>query len=184
MNTDDNSPLVGEIDDEWARAMAAAELRARAAGRGDVIEYLALRAANDLAREVGSRWLFDACRAIAGEANRLGAGIKLIETEGHRFATGSSTMTGKLVTLQMGIRSLSIAAGWPRAPRDGIVRGGGLASGQIKHFGRSTFDEELVLVRSPQGVPHWFATDRKGTRRPLTQARLGMHFTEFLASAR
>jgi len=34
-------------------------------------------------------------------------------------------MVGPLLTLSFAVRALSIEAGWPRAPRDGFVRGGG-----------------------------------------------------------
>jgi hypothetical protein len=106
--------------DEWARRMAEAEERARVSGRSDVADYLALRALNDVARNVGIEWLLAAITEHGGEANRDGAGIGLAQTDAHSFRVGNSTMVGKRLTLNAGVRSLTIEAGWPRTPRDGI----------------------------------------------------------------
>jgi hypothetical protein len=45
--------------------------------------------------------------------------------------------------------------GWPRAPRDGFIRGGGLACGNIKHRGIKAATEELRLVLGASGTPIW-----------------------------
>src|SRR5688500_18535815 len=141
---------MSELDEEWRQVLAEAERRARSAGRGDLIEYLRLRASNDNARSTGVDWLFETFTALAGEANRGGAGVQLIRKDGHRFEIGNATMVGKLLTLKSGVRQLMIEAGWPRAPRDGFVPGNGLACGQIRHFGIKSANEELILVRSPK----------------------------------
>ena len=119
---------MSELDEEWTQVLAEAERRARAAGRGELVEYLRLRASNDKARVTGLEWLFTTFTRLAGAANRAGAGIQLIKREGHRFSVGSATMVGSLLTLKAGVRQLMVEAGWPRAPRDGFVPGNGLAS--------------------------------------------------------
>ncbi|HET9479831.1 MAG TPA: hypothetical protein VFO72_10830 [Pyrinomonadaceae bacterium] len=152
---------MSELDEAWALALAEAEHKARLAGRGDVADYLALRNSNDLLRKAGVDWLMTTFVNLAGEANRAGAGIQLSNSEGHRFRIGTSTMVGRLVALSNGVRKLSVEAGWPRVPRDGIVRGGGLAAANILHLGIRSAGEELLLSRSTTGTPHWTSITRR-----------------------
>jgi hypothetical protein len=173
---------MSELDEEWAQVLAEAERRARTAGRGDLVEYLRLRASNDQARSTGLEWLFETFTTLAGEANRAGAGVQILKKEGHRFEIGSATMVGKLLTLKSGVRQLMIEAGWPRAPRDGFVPGNGLASGQIRHFGIKSANEELLLVRSQKGTPQWLAIDKHGTCSQLLEARVRQHIKQFLGT--
>ncbi len=146
---------MSEIDEAWAFALAEAEARARLAGRNDVADYLALRNSNDLLRRTGIEWLIKTFTDIAGSANRAGSSIQSSKQESHRFRVGEATMVGTLLTLRLGVRVLSIEAGWPRTPRDGIVRGGGLACANIKHLGIKSACQELLLTVSPSGAPRW-----------------------------
>ncbi|MGB9180666.1 MAG: hypothetical protein WCB68_15655 [Pyrinomonadaceae bacterium] len=172
---------MSELDEAWALALAEAERRARATGRGDVAEYLALRASNDQARTTATQWLFATFTALAGEANRAGASVSITKEDAHRFRVGHATMVGTLLTFRSGVRALLIEAGWPRTPRDGFVRGGGLACANIKHLGMRAADEELLLVRSPQtGAPQWTALEKTGARTELLEARIRRHLTRFL----
>lgn len=153
---------MSELDEAWALALAEAEQKARLAGRRDVADYLALRNSNDLLRTAGIDWLLASFTKLAGDANRAGASIQVSKNDGHRFHVGTSTMVGRLVTLTNGIRRLSIEAGWPRVPRDGIVRGGGLAAGHILHLGIRSAGEELLLSKSSTGTPQWLLVNRNG----------------------
>ena len=172
---------MSELDEQWAIAMAEAERRARASGRHDVAEYLSLRNANDLARSTGIEWLFATFQALAGEANRAGASIQITQADAHRFAVGNATMVGSLLTLHLGVRKLLVEAGWPRKPRDGFVRGGGLASARIRHFGQRAADEELLLTRaSDDGTPVWFILEKTEARTSLSEARVRHHIAKFL----
>jgi hypothetical protein len=152
---------MSELDEAWAIALAEAEQRARLAGRGDVAEYLALRNSNDLLRKAGIDWLVASFTNLAGDANRSGASIQIANTDGHRFRIGTSTMVGRLVSLINGVRELRVEAGWPRVPRDGFVRGGGLAAAHVRHVGIRRADEELLLSRSAAGSPQWTAITRQ-----------------------
>jgi hypothetical protein len=172
---------LSELDEQWATAMAEAERRARAAGRTDVAEYLSLRSANDLARSTGIEWLFATFQTLAGEANRAGASIQIAQKDAHRFAVGNATMVGKLLTLHLGVRRLLVEAGWPRMPRDGFVRGGGLASAHIKHFGQRAADEELLLVRAHDGAPVWYILEKMAERTLLSRDRVRRHLNRFLS---
>ena len=173
---------MSELDEEWSQVLAEAERRARAAGRGDLVEYLRLRASNDQARATGIEWLFETFTRLAGEANRAGAGVQISKKEGHRFQVGSATMVGRLLTFKAGVRQLMIEAGWPRAPRDGIVPGSGLACAHIRHFGIRSANEELLLVRSREGTPQWHVIERTGARTQLLEARLRHHVRKFLGA--
>lgn len=172
---------MSELDEQWALVMAEAERRARAAGRSDVADYLTLRAANDLARTTGIDWLYETFQAFAGLANRAGSSIQIAHRDAHRFAVGSATMVGRLLTFSQGVRRLMVEAGWPRVPGDGFLRGGGLASGHIRHFGRRAHDEELLLVRSASGVPQWLVLEKTGARTPLSEERVRRHLDRFLS---
>ena len=172
---------MNELETEWRRRIAEAQTRARESGRADVAEYLLLRAENDAARAAGVEWLVEAFAETAGEANRAGAGLSVSREEEHRFSVGQSTMVGTRLTLRAGVRQLSVEAGWPRAPRDGIVRGGGLASARLSHFGRASANEDLLLVREGEGPPRWFVLEETGARTPLGQERVRRHVRAVLA---
>lgn len=171
---------MSELDEAWALALAEAERRARATGRGDVAEYLRLRASNDLARSAGIDWLLSSFTVMAGEANRHGAGVQLTRTDAHRFRVGSATMVGTLLTFRAGVRQLLIEAGWPRTPRDGFVRGGGLVCAHIKHFGLRGADEALLLVRKGSDAPQWVVLEQTGARSQLIETRMRRHLEKFL----
>ena len=64
-------------------------------------------------------------------------------------------MVGHLLTLTFGVRTLYVEAGWPRVPRDGFVRGGGLACAHIRHLGIRAAGQELLLTRTKTGAPVW-----------------------------
>lgn len=146
---------MSELEEAWAFALAEAERRARAAGRTDISEYLALRNSNDMIRKIAGEWLLEIFTAAAGEANRAGAAIQITTEAGHRFRVGNASMVGSRLSLGNGVRLLSVEMGWPRAPRDGFIRGGGLACGYVKHRGIKSATEELRLVIGANGTPTW-----------------------------
>lgn len=175
------SYFVSELDEAWELAIAEAERRAKETGRGDIADYLALRASNDLARRSGVDWLITGFMSIAGEANRAGASVTIEQTDAHRFKVGNSTMVGTRLTFRFGIRALTIEAGWPRMPRDGFIRGNGLACGRIDHFGLKKNNEELLLVKKTNAPPEWVVVDEdRGTRNLLVEARVRLHVRKFL----
>jgi hypothetical protein len=154
---------VSELDEAWAHELAKAEARARAAGRTDISEYLALRSSNDLIRKTASKWLLGLFATAAGEANRAGAAIKISTEDAHRFKVGNANMVGSRLSLKSGLRTLSVEIGWPRLPRDGFIRGGGLACSNIKHLGIKRANEELRLVLSGNGTPSWIVLGKHGS---------------------
>lgn len=171
---------VDGFDEEYEQRMREARARASGGGRGDVLEYLDLKAANDAARTRAVEWLLEAFTAAAGELNRAGASLVLVRTEAHRFRVGNSTMVGPRLVLRRGVRALTVEAGWPRGPRDGIVRGGGLASAAIGHFGDARAGDELLLVPDPQTDARWFVIEKTGARTELQPQHLRHHLTRLL----
>lgn len=174
---------MSELDEAWAEAVIAAELRAQAAGRADVAAYLRLRASNDLLRQTSIEWLLTTLTELAGKANSGGASIQVSHEDGHRFPVGSATMVGRLLTLKLSVRALMIEAGWPRQPGDGIVRGGGLACGHIRHLGRKSANEELLLVRSRNDAPRWMVLEKTGRQHQLLEVALQRHLTKLLSDS-
>ena len=172
---------MSEVDEAWAQALAAAQQRAGAAGRGDVAEYLRLRRSNDLLRQTSIEWLLTTFTMLAGQANREGGSLQISREDGHRFRVGHSTMVGRLLKLSFGVRTLSIEAGWPRVPSDGIIRGGGLACARIKHLGRRRMDHELLLERSTHDEPRWLLREPDVTPRRFLEADVRNHLDKLVS---
>ena len=84
-------------------------------------------------------------------------------------------MVGTQLVLSRGVRALAIESGWPRVPRDGVVRGNGLACANIKHRGQPRLNDELILISSASGSPQWFIV-ADGQQSILTEADLRRHF--------
>lgn len=174
---------MSELEDAWELALAEAMGRAQTAGRADIAGYLDLRAQNDLLRRTAADWLTITFTSLAAVANRHGAGIQIEQSDAHRFRRGSATMVGTQLTLRRGVRSLTIESGWPRAPRDGIIRGDGLACANIKHLGRHRSNAELFLARSSDGAPRWQVVEKTGEKSLLTDAHIRQHFSILLSES-
>ena len=175
---------MSELDEAWALALAEAENRARASGRADISEYIALRNSNDRKRKFGADWIIKAFCEAAGELNRAGASLQTSNTDGHRFKVGSATMVGRLLTLKSGIRSITVEVGWPRTPSDGFVRGGGLACANIHHLGMKAASEHLRLEVDSEGVPHWQRHSDHGKRGEFHEVDIKHHLSVLLADSR
>ena len=166
---------MSELEDAWALALARAEARARDAGRTDISEYLALRSSNDLIRKTASKWLLGMFATAAGEANRAGASIKISTEDAHRFKVGNASMVGSRLSLGSGVRMLLVEVGWPRLPRDGFIRGGGLACSNIKHLGIKSACEQLRLVLDSTGVPRWNVQGHRAEPHEIHEANIRSH---------
>ena len=75
-------------------------------------------------------------------------------------------------------RTLFVEAGWPRVPRDGFVRGGGLACANIRHLGIRAASEELVLAKTNNGTPNWKSLTKQ--RPGLQQSDIHHHISILL----
>jgi len=147
--------MMDELDESWAQMLIAASERAAVQGRGDVAEYLRLKATNDTIRAAGVKWLLDAFITTAFELNRS---LQIDREEGHTFAHGSSTMAGTRLMIRYGVRCLEIEAGWTRTPSHGIMREAALARANILHFGRGRDNESIKLVHGAD-LPEWRTAD-------------------------
>src|SRR5262245_12752804 len=172
---------MNELEDAWELALAEAAQRAQRSGRTDIARYLDLRRRNDLLRRTAIDWLNAVFTALAADANRLSAGIQIERHDEHRFRRGSATMVGTQLVFRRGVRTLTIESGWPRTPRDGFVRGDGLACANIKHLGRTRMNDELLLLRTRTDSPQWFVV-KDDARAPLNDSILHRHFSFFTHS--
>jgi hypothetical protein len=178
---------LSELDEAWAVGLAEAEARARVDGRSDIADYLALRSSNDLIRKIARDWLLQMFATAAGIANRAGAAIQIARDETHRFKVGNASMVGTKLSLRRGVRELVAEVGWPRTPRDGFIRGGGLACGNIKHVGLKNANEELRLVVDVSGTPCWIVTARHAASiesYELHETHVKSHFKILLSDAK
>lgn len=175
---------VSELDEAWALALAEAERRARAAGRTDISTYLALRTSNDLLRKTGRDWLQEMFTFVVAEANENGAGIQVSKEDAHRFKVGNATMVGSRLNLVKGVRALFVEVGWPRTPRDGFIRGGGLACANIKHLGIKSASEQLRLVVDPTVTPRWIVQTNRSESHEIREANIRDHVAILLNDLR
>jgi hypothetical protein len=95
--------------------------------------------------------------------------------EPHEFPLLGATMAGALVRIRLGVRSLTVEAGWTRTPSHGFMRGGALAAARLIHFGMPAAGTDLVLVKSDEN-PVWKST----TDHPFDSQTLRAHFEVFL----
>jgi hypothetical protein len=175
---------VNELDEAWAAALADAEARARAAGRGDITEYLALRRSNDLLRKTACDWLLSTFRNVAGEMNRTGASLQISNDDNYQFKVANAAMVGQLLKLENGVRQLLVEVGWPRLPGHGFIRGGGIAVGRLRHLGIKSASELIRLVTSPEGTPRWIVQDNREPAEEIREANIRHHITILLDSSR
>ena len=170
---------MSELDHLWSQMLDEAMAAARASGRHDVADYLDLKARNDALRNAGVRWLFESLIGIAGEATRGLAAITIDREDPHNFPHWGANMAGSLLTFRLGVRCLTVEAGWTRTPGDGFMRGGALAVAKISHFGIAKMNAELHLKPSESG-PGWLAYNADGAFIAADEAFLRKHLSVFL----
>jgi hypothetical protein len=170
---------MNELDDIWSQMLAEATQNAKASGRHDVADYLSLKASNDLIRQRGVQWLFDSLIEIAGEANRRNASISLEREDPHNFKYYGANLVGSLLRLRLGVRSLTLEAGWTRTPADGFIKGGAMAIARISHFGMKRSGAELSL-RFQKDMPCWVAGEIGENPKEFHSLDLLRHFAVFI----
>ena len=122
---------------------------------------------------------------LAGEANIAGAGIQISREEDHRFKIGNASMVGSSLSLAKGVRAVVVEVGWPRVPRDGFIKGGGLALANIRHVGMKSANEKLRLLVDADGPPRWIPEDRhREIETEFHEDDLRKHITIFLGDSR
>jgi hypothetical protein len=160
---------MNELDEAWSEMLAAATANAKSSGREDVAEFLALKQSNDAIRKTGVEWLFNSIIEIASEASRDNPHILIERESPHEFEFNRATMAGALIRVRVGIRYLTVEAGWTRTPSHGFMRGGALAAARITHFGRPKAGVDLMLVLDGE-APAWTVVEGgKLERKHLTE---------------
>lgn len=172
---------MSELDRLWSQMLDEAMASARASGRHDVADYLDLKARNDALRNAGVRWLFESLIGIAGEATRQHTAITIDRDDPHNFAHRGANIAGSRLTFRLGVRCLSVEAGWTRTPADGFMRGGALAIAKISHFGIAKMNTELML-KPAESAPGWTAYYADGVSVAADEAFLRQHFAVFTAA--
>lgn len=169
-----------ELDAIWSQMMADAGVKASEKGNHHVAEYLRLRATNDAIRARGVAWLIDAFLELAIDAQRDSPHIKIERVEPHSFKHGSSTMVGTELVVRLGVRCLTLEAGWARIPAHGIMQKGGLAVARITHFGMPNSAMSMRLKHNADELPGWL--DDADTL--IDTAAIGRHFYVLLSETR
>jgi len=172
------SEAMTELDEVWNRMLSDAAESAKAQGRHDVAEYLSLKAANDVIRSAGVKWLFDSALELVSAAERAARRISIERVEPFNFPYRGANIVGSQLKLLFGVRCLSVEAGWTRTPSDGFMRGGPLAVARLRHFGMPKANAELLLLKTDATVT-WSET---GLKRDFTTEHLQEHFLVFLGS--
>jgi hypothetical protein len=172
--------ILSDLDETWAAALAEAEARARAAGRADIAEYLALRKSNDLLRKTACDWLLANFRNVAGEMNRAGAALQITSDDNYQFTVANAALVGQLLKLENGIRQLLVEVGWPRVPSHGFIRGGGIAVGRLRHIGIKSASDQIRLVTSPEGSPRWLVENKREPPEVVREANIRHHIAVLL----
>jgi hypothetical protein len=128
---------------------------ARASGRDDIADYLALKAANDTIRQRETDDLLKAFIGIALSAENVARNVEVERESPHSFQYSNARLKGALLRMVRGLRRLTVETGWTRGPGDGIMRLGAMAFARITHFGIPEKNAALILKR--EGDVHaWF----------------------------
>lgn len=172
-----------DLDRMWSEMLEEAMNAARASGRGDVADYLDLKARNDAMRRTSVRWLLESITELAADANRELEVITIDREDPHNFPHLGANIVGTLMKLRYGVRCLTVEAGWTRTPTDGFMRGGALAIAKISHFGIAKMNVELAL-KPASDVPVWIATYQDGSSIEVDPEFLRSHFAIFIGSER
>lgn len=152
--------FVNEFEKIWSNLLLNAADGARQSGRTDLVNYLDLRIANDKLRQISVAWLLDSFTDALKETEFSSFRLKTTRVEPHNFEFRRANIVGAQVQISHGIRCISIEAGWTRTPKDGFIRGGALAIGRIKHFGKNSNNAELALIKSE--IPEWHVNHKTG----------------------
>lgn len=154
-------------------------------------EYLALRAANDQLRERGKEWLLDTLSQLCAEANRrlmLPLDQTGIQTgsQDWQFKIENTTLAGERFGIRYRFRTLTVEVGWPRLPEHGFLTDGAMARARIS-LSQNTMLEpqpiaELILKKTTQGDPAWFAFKNRVSGEQITIDRLNEYLSLILAS--
>jgi hypothetical protein len=174
---------MNELDQFWSEKLSAAIENARDTGRGDLADYLELKAANDAVRQAGVEQFLEKAIEIATRPEHAFRKISIERESPHSFRHRDANMAGSLLRLRYGVRCMAIEAGWTRTPTDGFMRLGALAFARITHVGIPRANAEFVLKDFGEQA-EWFAVrDDKAAER-FEMDQLDDHFLVFIGEDR
>lgn len=136
---------MNELDDIWSEKLSDTIEQVRGSGRGDLADFLELKAANDAMRQTEIENLFKLLIDRALSFENIDKNIQVERESPHSFVHRNATMSGYLLRLSRGVRCLTVEAGWTRRPGDGFMRFGALVFARITHFGLPEKNVELIL---------------------------------------
>ncbi len=143
---------MNELDQFWSEKLSSAIESAKQTGRGDLADYLRLKATNDAVRQTGVDEFFEAIIEIATLPEHASRKISIERESPHNFRHRDANMVGSLLRLRFGVRCMTVEAGWTRTPTDGFMRMGALAFARITHFGMPHANGEFILKRTDLGA--------------------------------
>lgn len=171
---------MNELEAVWSQMLAKAAEAARASGSGDLVDYLTLKASNDLLRTAASIWLFEGFIELAADAGLNNPYLSIEREDPHNFAYRGGNMVGSQLIVRQGVRCLTVEAGWTRTPSDGFMRGGALAAARVRHRGIPKANMDLILVPGA-GAPSWKVVNGESTVKDFGEPDIRTHFTLFLS---
>ncbi|HMO80739.1 MAG TPA: hypothetical protein PKD24_08100 [Pyrinomonadaceae bacterium] len=173
-------PDMSELEDDWSRMIASALEAARGSGRGDVADYLSLRASNDAIRRAGVKWLIETLAGLAAEVLWRDSSATIERIDPHSFSFLGANIVGTRLEIRRGVRCLAAEAGWTRTPTDGFMRGGALAIGRLSHFGMPKANVDLGLTRDGD-IVDWVVLEEGRASGPFDKGELMRHVSIFIA---
>jgi hypothetical protein len=163
-----------------AAQLAGAIENARASGRDDIADYLALKAANDSIRQRETDDLFKAFIGIALSAENVARSVKVERESPHSFEHANANIKGSLLRMARGLRCLTVDAGWTRAPADGFMRFGAMAVARIRHYGIPEKNAGLVLKPHADAYSWFEVRNDAVSQQPFRPEDVRRHLDIFL----
>jgi hypothetical protein len=167
------------LDDVWEELIAEAARNPQVIVREGLADFLAVKTANDAIRAAAVGQLLKTMTGAVEHANRKGLAIAVETAENHRFKIEKMTLAGSLVRFRLGVRCLTVEAGWTRTPADGFMRGNALAVARLTHFGIAKANAELHLLKFDE-EPQWYLVGNERVRTPFGVEELIGHLQIFL----
>jgi hypothetical protein len=174
---------MNELDEFWSEKLSDAIQHARGSGRGELADYLELKAANDAVRQAGVEQFFDAVIELATSTDHASKTVTIERESPHNFLHRNANMVGELLRLRYGVRCMTVEAGWTRTPSDGFMRLGALAFARITHFGLPHENAEFVLTDNGDGQT-WARVRRERPDKDSSLEELEGHFRVLLDERR
>lgn len=165
---------MNELDEIWSEKLSGAIEKVRDSGRGDLADFLELKAANDDIRRVEVEKLFKLLIDQALSAENAEKNILVERESPHTFEHRNAKMTGILLRLSRGVRCFTVEAGWTKRPGDGFMRFGALVFARLTHFGMPEKNDELVL-KPNDGNVLWHIVQQGSVAASFEADQIGRH---------